>query len=138
MRRVLITIAVTLGMLIAAASAQAFRATLHAPTHSPQAGKRWPIKVGAHRGHKKLHASAFYQFVFGGSVVQSCQPSPRKPRATKCNDGTSAKPWHFRGGYRDVVFWPQRSIGFPLIFRVVIHVRHGGTKHVDYAVQVHG
>jgi len=139
LRRSLITIAVAAGMLIPASSAGAFVATLKAPTHTPTAGKPWPIKVGAHRsnGHK-LRAHAFYQFIFSGNVVQSCAPKPHKPHAQKCNDGKSAKPWHFHGGYRDVIIWPRKSIGYPLTFRVVIHARHLGTKHVDYPVVVHG
>jgi hypothetical protein len=134
----LITIAVTAGMLFAASSAQAFTASLQAPTHHPQAGKHWPIKVGAHQHGKAIHASAFYQFLFSGNVVQSCTPIPNKPGGKKCNDGKSAKPWHFNGSFRDVVVWPKRAIGYPLTFRVVIHARHGGTKHVDYPVRVHG
>ena len=65
--------AVVVGTLATAASAQAFVAALQAPTHRPHAGKRWPIKVSAHRKNgKRLHASAYYQFVYQGQVVQSC------------------------------------------------------------------
>ena len=139
MRRALIAITVAAGVLIPAASAEAFTATLQAPTHHPQAGKPWPIKVGAHRSNgKKVHANSFYQFVFSGNVVQSCTPVPSNPHATKCNDGSSAKRYPFVGSYRDVVIWPKRAIGYPLTFRVVVHARHDGTKHVDYPVQVHG
>jgi hypothetical protein len=140
LRKLVVLTAVTVAMLATAASAQAFIVSLQAPTHTPQAGKPWPIKVGAHKhkGGKRIHASAYYQFLFNGNIVQSCKPLPSKPGGQKCNDGTHAKAYRFFGIFRDVVVWPARSIGFPLTFRVVVHARGGGTKHVDYNVQVHG
>ncbi len=130
-------LAVAVGTLATAASAQAFVAALQAPTHRPHAGKRWPIKVSAHRKNgKRLHASAYYQFVYQGQVVQSCKPLPSKPGGRKCNNGTTAGRYRFVGSYRDVVVWPKKSIGLPLTFRVVIHARHDGTRRVNYAVKV--
>jgi hypothetical protein len=137
LRNRIAVLAVAVGMLATAASAQAFVAKLKAPTHRPHAGKQWPIKVSAHRKNgKRVHASAYYQFVYQGQVVQSCKPLPSKPGGRKCNNGTTAGRYHFFGSYRDVVVWPKKSIGLPLTFRVVVHARHDGTKRLNYAVKV--
>ena len=132
-------LACLVALLAAPAGAAAFSVGLKAPTHHPKAGKKWPITVSAHRnGGKPVHASAFYQFVVGGNVVQSCTPLPGHPHATKCNVGSKAKTHRFFGQYRDVIIWPKRAISYHITFRVVVHMRHGGTKHVDYPVTVHG
>jgi hypothetical protein len=116
-------------LLIPAASAQAFVANLKAPGHHPRAGKAWVITVQAHRSNgKPVRASAFYQFIFNGQVVATRYPSPHGP--------ARHKPWKFTGSYRDPIHWPKRAVGVRLTFRVVVHQLHGGTKHLDYKVQV--
>jgi hypothetical protein len=137
LRRLFALIAVVVVMLATAASAQAFVAKLQAPTHRPKAGQPWRIKVSAHRSNgKRLHASAFYQFVYQGNVVQSCKPLPNKPGGRKCNNGPTAGRYRFYGSFRDVVVWPKKSVGLPLTFRVVVHARHDGTKRLNYPVRV--
>jgi hypothetical protein len=113
----------------APASAASFRAHLEAPGHHPKAGKNWTIKVTVRSpSGKALRATAFYQFLFNGQVVSTQYPSPHGP--------PRHKPYHFKGSYRDPILWPKRSVGYPLTFRVVVHVRHRGTKHLDYKVRV--
>jgi hypothetical protein len=133
LRRRFLAIAVLVAaLLIPAASAQAFAAKLKAPTHHPKAGKPWVIHVSARRGNgRPVHASSYYQFVFNGQVVATRYPSPNNPHR-----GHRHKPWKFRGSYRDLIVWPKRSIGQPLVFRVVVHERHGGTKRLNYRVTV--
>jgi hypothetical protein len=145
LRKVLPVVGVAVAMLVFAASAMAWVATLKAHDHTPKVGEPWPIKVGAHGKHgKKLHASAYYAFVYNGNVVQVCKPLPSKPGGQKCtNDPTPPNIGNYRykfyGGYRDVVKWPKKSLAAAggLKFRVVVHKRHGGTKHVDYYVKPH-
>ena len=147
-RRLFAVIGVAVGMLVFAAAAEAWKATLIAPTHTPKVGSRWPIKVGAHgKNGKKLHASAYYEFIYQGKVTKICKPLPSKPGGQKC---TKSFPnlsqvnignyrYKFHGGFRDTVVWPKDSLlaAGGLTFRVVIHKRHGSTKHVDYFVKPH-
>ena len=115
-----------------------FRATLHAPGHRPsnwhytysndQKKKAWiaiwNIRVTAsHAGHAISGGHISYQFLFNGRIV-ACRPvsPPGKPRFT-------------RGVMRDRIEWPERSIGIPLVFRVVVSTRWG-LKNLDYAVKV--
>ena len=131
-RRLVVIAVVVGGLLIGAASAQAFVAKLAAPGHHPTAGKRWVITVSARRSNGgPVHASSYYQFVFNGQVVATRYPTPNNPRR-----GHRNKPWKFRGSYRDSIIWPKRAVGQPLVFRVVVHQRHGGTKRLNYAVTV--
>jgi len=145
LRRLIALIAVVVASLAFATSAEAFVAKLKAPTHTPKAGAPWPIKVSAHtKKGKKLHASAYYAFLHSGQVVQICKPLPNKPAGRVCtSDPTPPNIGVFRykffGSYRDVVIWPNEAIfAGTLVFRVVVHVRHGGTKQLDYPVNVHG
>ncbi len=132
MRRRLVIITVLAAGMLIPASAQAFVAKLKAPGHHPRAGQPWVIHVYARRDNgRPLHASAYYQFLFNGQVVATRYPTPNNPHR-----GHRQKPWKFRGSYRDLIFWPKAAVGNPLVFRVVVHARHAGTKHVDYKVTV--
>src|SRR6188472_3889729 len=130
-------------LLVPAASAQAapFRAKLKAPTHSPKAGKLWPITVTVRSSSgKALRATATYQFVYNGSVVATRYPSPHADPNSKCSKaGTCRKsPYPFRGRLRDGTFtWPARAVGLGLTFRVVVVVEGKGRVNLDYAVRVH-
>jgi hypothetical protein len=130
-------------LLATASTAQAapFAATLKAPTHSPKAGKLWPITVTARTSSgKALRATATYQFVFNGSVVATRYPSPKADPNSKCSKaGTCRKtPYPFRGRLRDGTFtWPARAVGIDLTFRVVVVVKGKGRVNLDYKVRVH-
>jgi hypothetical protein len=129
-RGIVVTVSVVaLLMLAVPGQAEAWTAHLKAPTHHPHAGKRWRFKVTAHKGSgKPLHASAYYKYLYHGQVVATRYPAP--------NGGHRHKPWHFYGHYWDVTRWPKRAIGYRLTFRVIVHARHRGKKHVDYWVRV--
>jgi hypothetical protein len=109
-----------------AAEAASFVARLKAPGHHPTAGKRWPIRVTARtKSGKAVHATAYYQFLYGGQVVATRYPFKR---------GT---PYAFKGSYRDrTVTWPARAVGYRLTFRVVVETKSRGTRHLDYWVRV--
>ena len=144
-RRLFAVIGVAVGMLVFAASAYAWKATLIAPTHTPKVGAPWPIKVGAHQNGRKLHASAYYEFIYQGKVVKICKPLPNQPGGQQCTKNypnvsqvnIGAYRYKFHGGFRDTVVWPHDSLlaAGGITFRVVIHKRHGSTKHVDYFVK---
>ena len=131
-RRLVLIVAVAAALLIPAAAAQAFTAKLSAPGHHPHAGEPWKIKVAAHRGNgKPMHAHATYHFLFNGTVVQTCQPRPHARNHHKCPHG---HPYAFFGSFKDVLFWPGKSVGHTLTFQVVVHGRHAGTKKLNYKV----
>jgi hypothetical protein len=147
-RRLFAVIAVAVGTLVFAAAAQAWVATLIAPTHTPKVGSPWPIKVGAHtKSGRKLHASAYYAFRYQGKLVKICKPLPNKPGGQYCTKNypnpnqinIGKYRYKFYGGFRDTVVWPKDSLlaAGGIDFRVVIHKRHGGNKHVDYLVKPH-
>jgi hypothetical protein len=84
----------------------------------------WPIKVTARKGSRKISGGkVFYQFLFSGRVV-ACRTvkAPYKPR------------FH-NGVFRDRIEWPERSIGLPLTFRVVVRTKYG-VRNLDYKVVV--
>ena len=83
----------------------------------------WPIKVTVRKGGRGIAGKVYYQFLFSGRIV-ACRTvkKPYKPR--------------FTGGvFRDRIEFPERSVGIPLTFRVVVKTKYG-TKNVDYAVTV--
>lgn len=95
-----------------------FKATLTASTHRPTSGKpwRWSVKVETRDG-KPLAATTRLLYLFGGQVV-----------------GRGGRQ-EFVGDRRGTIRWPQRSVGFPLTFRVAISTAKGRLE-LDYPVQV--
>lgn len=126
MRRLGLT-ALVLLLTAAPASACTFKAQLHATTHHPKAGQRWPIRVTT---STNLRTSAYYVFLFKGRQVSRQEINPKSSSPGK-------KRFHFTGSFRDpTIVWPSRSVGFPLTLRVVLQNRCA-TKHLDYTVTVH-
>lgn len=136
----LVTGAAALVLAGPATSAAPFVARFKASTHHPKVNAAWPITVTVRSSSgKALRATATYQFVVGGQVVATRQPSPNSPLKAMCTkDGTCRKtPWPFKGRFRDgTVTWPARSAGIAITFRVVVKVKGMGTKNLDYAVRV--
>jgi hypothetical protein len=132
---------VAAALFVPSAPAAAGPCTLHAPTHHPKAGKRWPVTVKCYTASgKALHATAKYQFIYNGQIVHTAYPSPNADPNSKCSrDGNCRKtPYPFVGRMYDPTFiWPRRAVGFPLKLRVVVRVRNGTTYNLDYAVKVH-
>lgn len=115
-----------------------FHAALRAPTHKPShwvkaydldQKKRmwvvnWPIKVTAsHNGKGIDGGKVYYQFLSFGRIV-ACR-TVLKPAVPRFRHGT----------FRDTIQWPERSIGLPLTFRVVVFTKYG-VKNLNYAVTV--
>jgi len=102
-----------------------FRALLHAPTHTPGAGKPWlySVRVTDPSG-RPLRARIRMQILFGGIPVGKV-------------DG--GKTFSFTGVWREPkkapLVWPARSRGHPLTFEAIVTAR-GATKRLDYAIQV--
>ena len=118
--------ALVLLLTAAPAGACSYSARLHATTHHPTAGKRWPIRVTT-----STHArtAAYYSFLFRGRQVSRQEINPYSSAPGK-------KRFHFSGSFRDpTIVWPKKSVGIPLTFRLVLKNRCG-TKHLDYAVTV--
>lgn len=102
-------------------SSGAVAATMHAGTHHPKVNRLWPIQITATSHGRAASGSVLYEYLFGGKVVATRNPSPTG---------------HFRGGrFTDTLQFPARAVGYPLTFRAVVTVGH--TKvNLDYAVQV--
>ena len=102
-----------------------FRAVLHAPTHTPKAGKPWlySVRVTDFQG-RPIRARITMQVLFGGIPVGKV-------------DG--GKTFSFVGVWREPkqapLVWPARSRGHPLTFEAIVTAR-GATKRLDYAIQV--
>lgn len=130
-------------VLIPSASAAAAPcvAHLHAPTHHPKAGKRWPVTVTCRTpSGRAVRATATYQFIYGGQVVHTAYPSPNANPNSACSRAGTCRhsPYPFNGRMYDPTFiWPRRAVGFPLKLRVVVRVRGKGSVNLDYAVTVH-
>ncbi|MFN8218411.1 MAG: hypothetical protein U0R71_17615 [Solirubrobacterales bacterium] len=132
MRLRLLIAATAIALLIPAATAAAagFVVHLRAPSHHPKVGRDWKITVTAKRKgtHAPVHGAAFYEFLYGGSVVSTQYPAP--------HGGPAKKPYHFYGRYSDTLTFPKRSVGVPLTFRVVVRAGPLGTTHADYNISV--
>jgi hypothetical protein len=83
----------------------------------------WPIKVTVRRNGRAISGRVYYQFVAFGRVV-ACRTvkKPYKPRFSN-------------GVFRDRIEFPERSVGIPLTFRVVVRTKYG-LKNVNYKVTV--
>jgi hypothetical protein len=92
-------------------------ATLHAGTHHPRVGVRWPLHFTVTRGGTPVRASVSYQYLLAGQVVA------RRSHYT------------FTGHFSDFFLWPSSAVGFPLTLRATI-VAEGTTLDLDYPVQV--
>jgi hypothetical protein len=92
-------------------------ATLHAGTHHPKVGRRWPVRFAVTRAGGPVEASVSYEYLYGGQVVA------RRSHYT------------FTGQFSDTFIWPAEAVGYPLTFRAVV-VSDGATIDLDYAVQV--
>ena len=133
---VLTAAAAVAGTTATAATAAPFKVRLKTPHHQPTACRAWKIKVivRSNSGHS-LRASAYYEFLYAGQVVGGKQyPDPHGPH--NCGAGRRHSPYHFRGAFRDRLKFPRRAAGYPLTFRVVVHVRHRGTVHRDHRIRV--
>ena len=80
MRRFVLLITLAIAALAALAPiAQAkVSVALHATTHNPTAGKKWPITITAKDGNKKVCGHVRYAFLFKGKVVVA--PERRRRR----------------------------------------------------------
>jgi len=102
-----------------------FRAVLHAPTHTPKAGKPWlySVRVTDLQG-RPIRARITMQVLFGGIPVGKV-------------DG--GKTFSFVGTWREPrkepLIWPARSRGRPLTFEAIVTAR-GATKRLDYTITV--
>lgn len=99
-------------------------ATLTAANHSPKINTKWPISVTATLSGKPAHASAIYQFLFGGTPVG--------PTEYPHNN----KHYTFTGHFSDTLDFPAASVGEPLTLRVVIKDA-GHTVDLDWPITSH-
>ena len=122
----------SLALAVGASTADAsnFVLRLHAPNHSPKAGKLWWITVSARSSSgRAMRGAAFYEFVYGGQVVSTQYPNPHSLKRAPHH------PYSFTGSFRDSLLFPKRSVGIPLKLRVVVRVGRT-TKHVDWRIKV--
>jgi hypothetical protein len=98
-------------------------ARLYVSDHTPEAGKKWPIRITAHdTDGDRVHASVRYAYLYGGEVVKRIDPHG---------------PNGFFGEWVDHHFeWSGTTIGLDLTFRAVVDSRLG-QANLDYAVKVH-
>jgi hypothetical protein len=102
-----------------------FRAVLHAPTHTPKAGKPWlySVRVTDPRG-RPIRARITMRVLFGGIPVGKVD---------------AGRTYSFVGTWREPknspLIWPARSHGRPLTFEALVTAR-GQTKRLDYTVNV--
>ena len=102
-----------------------FRAVLHAPTHTPKAGKPWlySVRVTDPQG-RPIRARITMRVLFGGIPVGKVD---------------AGKTFSFVGTWREPkdspLIWPARSRGHPLTFEAIVSAR-GATKRLDYTIDV--
>jgi hypothetical protein len=95
---------------------RALTATFSASTHHPNCKQLWPVTLTARLNGKPAHATAYYQFLFGGQLVSTQQVF----------GGTRRNPqnhlWSFYGRVYDDTFGPfgARAVGHELTVRAVV------------------
>jgi hypothetical protein len=99
-------------------------ATLTPSTHTPKINTLVPITVAATLNGKPAHATAAYQFLYGGAVVAPTQ----YPR--------NNKHFSFTGHFSDTLNFPASSVGFTLTLRVVIKAA-GRTVNLPCSITSH-
>jgi hypothetical protein len=93
-------------------------ATFSASTRHPNCKQYWPVTVTAkYHGHP-AHATAFYQFLYNGSLVSTQNPWAHTRR------NPHNRPWRFYGSYTDNTFGPfgALAVGQTLDVRAVVQV----------------
>ncbi|MFL5848957.1 MAG: hypothetical protein ACJ76R_08480 [Solirubrobacteraceae bacterium] len=123
MRRLLLILAIGAAATLALVPVAEARlsVTMHAGTHHPKAGKKWPITITARNGSGRVCGNVRYAFLFHGRVVGRRNPGVGR---------------HFCGHFKDpAIIWPKRSIGIPLTFRAVVDTRLG-QRNLNYSVKV--
>jgi len=98
-------------------------ATLLPSTHTPKVNVKWPITVTATLSGKPAHATAIYEFLFGGAVVST--------QYVKSN-----KNFSFTGHFSDKLLFPPDSADEPLTLRVVIRAA-GHTVNLNWSITSH-
>jgi hypothetical protein len=98
-------------------------ATLTPSTHTPKVNTLVPIAVTATLHGKPAHATALYQFLFGGAVVGT-------------GYAHSNKHFSFTGHFSDKLNFPASSLGFALTLRVVIKAG-GRTVNLNCSITSH-
>jgi hypothetical protein len=98
-------------------------ATLLPGSHTPKVNVKYPITVTATLSGKPAHATAIYEFLFGGAVVST--------QYVKGN-----KHFSFTGHYSDTLLFPSDSAGEPLTLSVVIKAA-GHTVHLNWSITSH-
>lgn len=94
-------------------------ATLSAGSHTPKAGRKWPVTVTARTPSGKARSARLvYDFLYKGRVV------------------SHQSNYRFKGKYTDNTFvWPGRAVGYRLTLRAVI--TSGRYRvNLDYAIRV--
>jgi hypothetical protein len=99
-------------------------ATLAPSTHTPKINTLMPISVTATLNGKPAHATAAYQFLYGGAVVA--------PTQYPYNN----KHFSFTGHFSDKLNFPASSLGFTLTLRVVIKAA-GHTVNLPCSITSH-
>jgi hypothetical protein len=106
------------------ASSGALKATMKPPaTHQPKVNTNVWITVTATLNGKPAHATAKYEFLFGGAVVSTQYP--------RFNPHFS-----FTGHFTDNLVFPASAVGEPLTLRVVIKA-DSRTVYFDWSIMAH-
>ena len=90
------------------------------PTHKPKINTNVPISVTATLKGKPAHATAAYEFLFGGMVVSTQYPRNNKH-------------FSFTGHFSDTLVFPGSAVGEPLTLRVVIKAA-GHTVKLSWSI----
>ncbi len=106
-------------------------ATFSAGTHHPNCRQMWPVTVTARYYGRPAHASAYYQFLYNGSLVNKQYPFSGTPRNRR------NRIWYFYGSFYDNTFGPfgALAVGHTLTVRAVVQVGRY-TAYPSYWVQV--
>ena len=131
-----VTAATLMCVSAASASTSTYRdgpltATFTAGTHYPNCKQRWPVTVTARYNGKPAHATAFYQFLYGATVVGKRYPFSATSR------NRHNRLWHFYSRFTDTAFGPfgALAVGQPLTVRAVVQVGRY-TAYPSYSVKV--
>ena len=104
-------------------SSGSLTATFAAGGHTPKINQQWQISVTAKLNGKPVAATALYEFLYAGQLVQAVVPF-------------GARQFSFTGQFADQLKFPPASAGQPLTLRVVVKAK-GHTVNLNWSVTPH-
>jgi hypothetical protein len=125
MRICQVVVACAAASLVTAVSARAdVQATLTTSSKVPKVGEAWHWTINAHDGATPARISVRLQILRAGAVI-GCY---KDAAMAECKGARAGDLIGFTGKRTGVIRWPERTVGVPLTFQVVVITKIGTVR----------